>query len=63
MNETKSKWKPGTRVRVKAGIAVVGGQTGVIEDVSYAKHSEETSVLLDDEAFGAWFADDELEAL
>ncbi|MER6102378.1 hypothetical protein ABT115_08615 [Streptomyces sp. NPDC001832] len=64
----KSKWKPGTRVRVKVSVADgLAGLTGVIESVNYAKFEEATSVFLDDPdneyaPLGAYFKDDELEA-
>jgi hypothetical protein len=64
----KSKWKPGTRVRVRATVADgTAGLTGTIEAVNYAQVEEATSVLLDDahrefHPVGAFFHDDELEA-
>ncbi|MFJ9771799.1 hypothetical protein ACIRVF_11175 [Kitasatospora sp. NPDC101157] len=60
----KSKWQPGARVRVKAGLDSLSGETGTVEDVCYAKVSEETSVILDmdPDGPGAWFYDHELEA-
>jgi hypothetical protein len=64
----KSKWEPGTRVRVKASVSDgTAGLTGVIERVNYAQVEEATSVLLD-QALGGWasmgafFYDSELEA-
>lgn len=65
----KSKWVPGTRVRVKPELDdALAGSTGTIEEVSYAKKEEATSVLLDaaDGSFsigGLFFYDDELEAV
>ncbi|MGW2714596.1 hypothetical protein HKX69_05735 [Streptomyces argyrophyllae] len=64
----KSKWKPGTRVRVRATVTDgTAGMRGIIERVNYAQVEEATSVLLDNpeggfDAFGAYFRDDELEA-
>ncbi|MEV0470741.1 hypothetical protein [Streptomyces prunicolor] len=59
----KSKWNPGTRVRVKASVTDgSAGMTGVIEAVNYAQVEEATSVLLDGYSFGAFFEDHELEA-
>lgn len=58
----KSKWEPGTRVRVKDGVELAG-EVGVIKGAEYAKQFEETSVLLDRyPGLPAWFRDDELEA-
>jgi hypothetical protein len=59
----KSKWEPGTRVRVKDEIEELGGWLGTIQAVNYADWFEATSVLLDDDEWqlGAWFRDDELE--
>ncbi|MFF9667198.1 hypothetical protein ACF1FY_34630, partial [Streptomyces althioticus] len=58
MNVRKSKWDPGTRVRVKSGLDL-SGELGTVEDVCYAKVSEETSVILDmdPDGPGAWFYD------
>ncbi|WP_326827406.1 hypothetical protein [Streptomyces sp. NBC_01751] len=64
----QSKWKPGTRVRVKATVTDgLAGLTGVIEEVNYAQREEATSVQLDDPedkfwGLGAFFYDYELEA-
>jgi hypothetical protein len=64
----KSKWKPGTRVRVRATIQDgTAGLTGTVEAVNYALAEDATSVLLDNpdggfDALGAYFRDDELEA-
>jgi hypothetical protein len=65
----KSIWKPGTRVRVKASVSDgTAGLTGTVERVNYAQVEEATSVLLDNpdggfDALGAFFEDDELEAV
>ncbi|MFF9481414.1 hypothetical protein [Streptomyces sp. NPDC014733] len=58
-----SKWKPGTRVRVKSEVEDCGDMLGTVEEVSYASWSQETSILLDEDAYqlGAHFHDDELE--
>ncbi|WP_340376583.1 hypothetical protein U5640_16695 [Streptomyces sp. SS7] len=64
----KSKWEPGTRVRVKSSVSDgTAGLTGIIERVNYAQTEEATSVLLDHpeagfQTLGAFFRDDELEA-
>jgi hypothetical protein len=59
----KSKWEPGTRVRVKDGVKELGGAFGTIQAVNYAEWTEATAVLLDDDEWrmGAWFGDGELE--
>ncbi|MFF3416843.1 hypothetical protein ACFYW9_19405 [Streptomyces sp. NPDC002698] len=64
----RSKWEPGTRVRVKATVSDgTAGLVGVIERVDYAQTQEATSVLID-EATGLWssngafYYDGELEA-
>lgn len=66
----KSKWKPGTRVRVRATVQDgTAGLTGIIEAVDYAQTEEATSVLIDGRYFdgrevaGAFFKDEELEEL
>lgn len=64
----KSKWKPGTRVRVKPNLDdALAGCTGTIEFVDYASSEAATSVLLDSRnglpaIGGLFFEDDELEA-
>ncbi|MFF8629661.1 hypothetical protein [Streptomyces werraensis] len=64
----KSKWEPGTRVRVKPELDdALAGLTGTIEEVSYAKREPATSVVLDAQGdmgpvYGLFFEDDELEA-
>ncbi|MFF1450145.1 hypothetical protein ACFVYF_18700 [Streptomyces sp. NPDC058274] len=66
----KSKWKPGTRVRVRATVKDgTAGLTGIIEAVDYAQTEEATSVLVDGHqlggvaAGGCYFKDEELEEL
>lgn len=64
-----SKWKPGTRVRVKDTVTDgLAGSTGTIEEAGYALEEESTSVALDsgdDQAVipGLFFYDEELEEL
>ncbi|MFF9653058.1 hypothetical protein [Streptomyces sp. NPDC014622] len=64
----KSKWEPGTRVRVKTTVGdKTAGMTGVVEAVNYAHHEAATSVQLDGvdtalKGLGAFFYDNELEA-
>jgi hypothetical protein len=66
----KSKWKPGTRVRVRATVKDgTAGLTGIVEAVDYAQTEEATSVLIDGhqlgglDVSGAYFKDEELEEL
>lgn len=59
----KSKWTPGTRVRVKDEVEELGGWLGTVQPVNYAEWAPATAVLLDDDEWqlDAWFGDDELE--
>lgn len=61
----KSKWAPGTRVRVKESVEDgTAGLVGVIRKVNYAQTEEATSVHFDGEpeSYGAFYYDNELEA-